>query len=91
MKFDHLVKHNGIFYPAGVDVPVGTTSKVEMTDNVPNDTLETNVDGSTNVYNENGDSIGTVNAEEVEKLQEEAGEILQEQEKSKRSRKTKEQ
>lgn len=23
MKFDYGVKHNGVFYPAGADVPVG--------------------------------------------------------------------
>lgn len=22
MKFDHLVKHNGVYYPAGTDVPI---------------------------------------------------------------------
>lgn len=91
MKFDYLVKHNGVFYPAGMDVPVGAPVKVETTDNVPDGALKTNEDGSANVYNENGEPIGTVNAEEVEKLQEEAGEILQEQEKAKRSRKAKEQ
>lgn len=90
MKFNHLVKHNGVFYPAGMDVPVGAPVKVEMTDNVPDGALETNVDGGVNIYNENGEAIGTVNVEEVEKLQVEAGEIFQEQEKAKRSKKAKE-
>ena len=26
MKFDYLVKHNGIYYPAGTDVPIEETS-----------------------------------------------------------------
>lgn len=26
MKFDYLVKHNGVYYPAGTDVPIETTS-----------------------------------------------------------------
>ena len=25
MKFDHLVRHNGVDYPAGTEVPVGST------------------------------------------------------------------
>lgn len=29
MKFDHLVKHNGIYYPAGADVPIEETKKSE--------------------------------------------------------------
>lgn len=29
MKFDHLVKHNGIYYPAGADVPTEETKKSE--------------------------------------------------------------
>lgn len=31
MKYKHMVKHNGIFYPAGTEVPVGTTKT--QTDN----------------------------------------------------------
>ena len=26
MKFDYLVKHDGVYYPAGTDVPIETTS-----------------------------------------------------------------
>lgn len=26
MKFDHLVKHNGVYYPAGEEVPINETS-----------------------------------------------------------------
>ena len=29
MKFEYAVKHNGVTYPAGYDVPVGTEPKVE--------------------------------------------------------------
>lgn len=29
MKFDHLVRHNGVDYPAGTEVPVGAVSKAE--------------------------------------------------------------
>lgn len=29
MKFNHLVKHNGIYYPAGADVPTEETKKSE--------------------------------------------------------------
>lgn len=27
MKFSHEVKHNGVYYPAGTDVPIGTKSE----------------------------------------------------------------
>lgn len=26
MKFDHLVKHNGVYYPAGEEVPINETN-----------------------------------------------------------------
>lgn len=29
MKFNHAVKHDGVFYPAGAEVPVGNAPKVE--------------------------------------------------------------
>lgn len=29
MIFKHLVKYNGVYYPAGMDVPVGETKPVE--------------------------------------------------------------
>lgn len=47
--------------------------KVELTDDVPEGALEENQDGSTNVYNEAGEKVGTLSAEEMEKLREEAG------------------
>lgn len=87
MKFDHLVRHNGVDYPAGTEVPVETTPKVELTDNVPEGALETNPDGSVNAYDEAGNVAGTVAAEEVEKLQEEVGEVIQEQQTKKRGKK----
>lgn len=40
--------------------------KVRMTDNVPEGALEDNLDGSVNVYNESGEKVGTVTAEEAE-------------------------
>lgn len=87
MKFDHLVRHNGIDYPAGTEVPVETTSKVELTDNVPEGALDTNSDGNVNAYDEEGNVVGAVVAEEIEKLQEEAGEVIQEQQTKKRGKK----
>lgn len=90
MKYGHTVKKDGILYPADVNVPVGAPTNVELTDNVPDDALDTNADGSVNSYDESGKFAGTVDAEAVEKLQEEAGESFNEQEKPKRSRKPKE-
>lgn len=40
--------------------------KVRMTDNVPEGALEGNPDGSVNVYNEAGEKVGTMTAEEAE-------------------------
>lgn len=77
MKYETNVIHKGVFYPAGTDVPVGATVNVEMTDDVPDGALYDNADGA-------------VSTEEVEQLQEQAGEALEEQEKSKRGRKPKE-
>lgn len=87
MKFDHLIRHNGVDYPAGTEVPVETVPKVELTDNVPEGALDTNPDGSVNAYDEAGNVVGVVAAEEVEKLQEEAGGVIQEQQTKKRGKK----
>lgn len=84
MRFDHLVKHNGIFYPAGTEVPVG---KVELIDDVPAGALDENADGRTNVYDEFGSKVATVSEEEAEQLKSEAGEIVEVQ--PKRDRKAK--
>lgn len=46
---------------------------VELTDDVQEGTLEENQDGNTNVYNEAGEKVGTVDKETMEKLREEAG------------------
>lgn len=89
MKFDHLVKHNGEYYPAGTDVPVDVPLKVKLTDEVPEGALETNEDGSVNAYDEAGEVVGTVSAEELEELQKEAGEVFEEQEKEKTGKKSK--
>lgn len=40
--------------------------KVKLTDDVPEGALETNPDGSVNVYDENWNKVGTVTAEEAE-------------------------
>ncbi len=97
MKFDHVVKHNGVIYPAGAEVPVDIPKEVELTDNVPAGALDTNSDGSVNAYDKAGDKVGTVDAEAVAVAQEEAGEVFTEQgaeseepEKPKRGRKSKE-
>lgn len=90
MKYGHTVKKDGILYPTGADVPVEAPANVELTDNVPDGALETNADGSVNSYDESGKPVGTVDIETVEKLQKEAGEAFNEQEKPKRSRKAKE-
>lgn len=90
MKYSHIVVKDGVWYPAGTDVPVESPASTEMTDNVPDDALDTNEDGSVNAYDKDGNAVGTVAAEEAEKLQEQAGETLDEQEKPKRGRKPKE-
>lgn len=77
MKYSHIVIKDGVWYPAGTDVPVGAPVSVEMTDDVSDGALYDNEDG-------------TVSTEDVEQLQEQAGESLEKQEKSKRGRKTKE-
>ena len=90
MKYETNVIHKGVFYPAGTDVPVGETVSVEMTDDVPDGALDANADGSVNAYDEEGNVVGAVSAEEVEQLQEQAGEAFEEQDKPKRGRKPKE-
>ena len=77
MKYSHIVVKDGVWYPAGTDVPVGAPVSVEMTDDVHDGALYDNEDG-------------TVSTEDVEQLQEQAGESLEKQEKSKRGRKPKE-
>lgn len=90
MKYETNVIHKGVFYPAGTDVPVGAPVSVEMTDNVPDGALDTNADGSVNAYDEDGNVVGTISAEDVEQLQEQSGEELEEHDKPKRGRKPKE-
>ena len=90
MKYETNVIHKCVFYPAGADVPVGAPVSVEMTDDVPDGALDANADGSVNAYDEDGNVVGTVSAEDVEQLQEQAGEALEEQDKPKRGRKPKE-
>ena len=50
MKFDHLVRHNGVDYPAGTEVPVGAVSKEETKQNVKKtaETVEPQPKGSKN-------------------------------------------
>lgn len=85
MKYPYIVCKNGVWYPAGAEVQEDT--KVELTDTVPEGALDTNSDGSVNTYDEAGNVVGTVAMEEVEKLQEEAGEVIQEQQTKKRGKK----
>lgn len=90
MKFDHMVKHNGKYFAAGMEVPVAAPIRAELTNNVPDGALETNADGSINAYDAEGNVVGTVSTEEVVELQEQAGEAFAEQDKPKRGRKSKE-
>lgn len=82
MKYPHIVVRDGVWYPAGTEVPVGEPMKVELTDNVPDGALDEHPDGSIKAYDEAGNKVGTVSAEEVEQLQREAGEMLPEQSES---------
>ena len=90
MKYGYAVKRNGILYAPGMDVPGDSAISVEVTDNVPDGALETNEDGTVNTYDEEGNIVGTLSAEEVEELQKEAGAAFEEQDKPKRGRKPKE-
>lgn len=97
MKYDVNVIHKGVLYPSGTEVPVGEPLKVELTNDVPEGALETNPDGSTNVYDADGNVVGTISEEELARQQELAGEAWQAQdsgvaepEKPKRGRKPKE-
>ena len=73
MKYSHIVIKDGVWYPAGADVPVGSPTNAEMTGNVPDGAPDTNADGSVNAYDEDGNVAGTVSAEKAENLQEESG------------------
>ena len=90
MKYSYMVNFEGKYYPAGTDVPVDAHIKVELTDNVPDGALDTNADGSVNAYDAEGNVVDTVDSETVAELQEQAGEALEEQDKPKRGRKSKE-
>lgn len=90
MKYGYAVKKNGIMYAPGMDVPGDSTTSIELTDKVPDGALEANEDGTVNTYDEEGNIVGTLSAEEVEELQKEAGAAFEEQDKPKRGRKPKE-
>lgn len=94
MKYPYMVNFEGKYYPAGTDVPVRDSVVVSLTNNVPDGALETNVDGSVNAYDADGNVVGTVDAETVADLQEQAGDVFSEdeteQDKPKRGRKPKE-
>lgn len=70
---------DGVWYPAGTDVPAESPVNAELTDDVPDGALDINEDGSINSYDEDGNVVGAVSAEE-----------LAEQDKPKRGRKPKE-
>lgn len=90
MKYPHIVVKNGVWYPAGAEVPEDIPKEVELTDDVPAGALDTNPDGSVNSYDEAGNKVGTVDAETVKRSQEAAGEVFVAQERLKRGRKPKE-
>lgn len=50
---------------------------IEATDEVPDGALEENPDGSVNTYNADGEKIGTVSKEEMERLRAAAGELYE--------------
>lgn len=79
MKYGYAVKKNGILYAPGMEVPGDSPVSAELTDDVPDGALNTNADGSVNAYDADGNVVGTVPAEDVEKLQAQAGEILMNQ------------
>ena len=79
MKYRYTVKRDGILYPAGTEVPVGIPAQIELTDNVPYGALEENPDGSVNAYDDSGNMVGNVSAEEVKQVETAAGEMLENQ------------
>lgn len=66
-KADAIVTdENGVqVYPEAVEADQEQAA-VTMTDNVPEGALEENEDGSVNVYNEEGEKVGTASQEEVQ-------------------------
>ena len=90
MKYGYTVKKNGILYTPGMEVPGSAPNSVELTDNVPDGALDTNADGCVNAYDAEGNVVGSVSAEEVARLEEEAGAAFEAQGKPKRGRKSKE-
>ena len=54
------------------------------TNNVPEDALEDNPDGSANVYNEAGEKVGTITAEEAKEAERNAANIVVEDDGGKR-------
>lgn len=52
------------------------SGSVTMTDDVPENALKSNADGSVNVFDKNGQKVGTISKEEVEDLEKKAGEQL---------------
>lgn len=56
MKFDHLVKHNGIYYPAGADVPTEETKKSEGV-KAPAPLVSGEVESMEKIVQENSDIV----------------------------------
>lgn len=73
MKYDHLVKHNGVFYPAGADVPVVE----DAAENADTGAAEKNEEAAgqehkgNNKYNKS--DISRMNVEELKKFAAELG------------------
>lgn len=83
MKFPYMVNHNGTYYKAGEEVPMGLP---ETTDDVLEGALETHADGNVNAYDENGNFTGTVDAETANKAIQQAVEVASEDDKPRRGR-----
>ncbi len=77
MKYPYIVNKNGTWYPAGTEVPEDKPIEVDLVDDMPDGALDTNADGSVKAYD----------ADTVKSLEEEAGEVLQEQTKTKGGKK----
>lgn len=83
MRFPYMVNHNGTYYKACEDVPMGLP---EMADNAPDGALEMNPNGITNTYDEDGNLSETVHTQAADKAIQKAVETVNEDDKPKRGR-----
>lgn len=82
MKFDHLVRHDGKDYQAGMDVPVELRAKVPEEAKVPEGAEDNNSDGS----DETEPVAGSVDIPDVENLESQVGEPLKDEKPKKNSK-----